>query len=124
MAGGSPGGAEVRAHEFHYASLENLAAETRFAYRVRRGHGIDGERDGIVTKNVLASFAHRRSTERDNWAARFVAFIRASGYRQRRARNPAWTGAARGARGSRWLTPRPPRIPRGVPLRPRRIRST
>ena len=96
MAGGSARRApEVRAHEFHYASLENLAAETRFAYRVRRGHGIDGERDGIVTKNVLASFAHRRSTGRDNWAARFVAFIRASGYRQRRAGNPAWTGAAR-----------------------------
>jgi len=88
------GHSEVRAHEFHYASLENLAAETRFAYRVRRGHGIDGERDGIMTKNVLASFTHRRSTERDNWAARFVAFIRASGYRQRRARNAAWTGAA------------------------------
>jgi cobyrinic acid a,c-diamide synthase len=82
---------EVRAHEFHYASLENLAAETRFAYGVRRGHGIDGERDGIVTKNVLASFVHRRSTERDNWAARFVAFVRASGYRQRRASNTAWT---------------------------------
>jgi len=48
-----------------------------------------------VTKNVLASFAHRRSTERDHWAARFVAFVSASGYRQRRARNRAWTGAAR-----------------------------
>jgi cobyrinic acid a,c-diamide synthase len=91
----APGRPEVRAHEFHYASLENLAAETRFAYGVRRGHGIDGERDGVVTKNVLASFAHRRSTERDHWAARFVAFIRASGYRQRRARNAAWIGAAR-----------------------------
>jgi len=89
------GSIEVRAHEFHYASLENLAAETRFAYRIRRGHGVDGERDGIVTRNVLASFVHRRSTERDNWAARFVAFIRASGYRQRRARSPAWAGAAR-----------------------------
>jgi cobyrinic acid a,c-diamide synthase len=89
------GSTEVRAHEFHYASLENLAAETRFAYRIRRGHGVDGERDGIVTRNVLASFVHRRSTERDNWAARFVAFIRASGYRQRRAQNPTWAGAAR-----------------------------
>jgi cobyrinic acid a,c-diamide synthase len=85
---------EVRAHEFHYASLENLPAGTRFAYRVRRGHGIDGERDGIVTKHVLASFAHRRSTGRDHWAARFVAFIRASGYRQRRARNSVWTAPA------------------------------
>jgi cobyrinic acid a,c-diamide synthase len=88
----APGGTEVRAHEFHYASIENLPADTRFAYGVRRGHGIDGERDGIVTKNVLASFVHRRSTERDNWAVRFVAFIRASGYRQRRARSRAWTG--------------------------------
>jgi len=88
------GSTEVRAHEFHYASLQNLPADTCFAYRVRRGHGVDGERDGIVTRNALASFVHRRCTERDNWAARFAAFIRASGYRQRRAHNPAWTGPA------------------------------
>ena len=81
---------EVRAHEFHYASLENLATDTRFAYRVRRGHGVDGERDGIVTRNLLASFAHRRSTDRNNWAARFVAFVRACGYSQRRAANRGW----------------------------------
>ena len=87
-------GTQVRAHEFHYASLEHLPAATRFAYRVRRGHGVDGERDGIVTKNVLASFAHRRSTDTDSWAARFVAFVRASGYRQRRAESHAWAGAA------------------------------
>jgi cobyrinic acid a,c-diamide synthase len=90
-----PAGAGVRAHEFHYAGVENLPADTRFAYRVRRGHGIDGEHDGIVTKNVLASFVHRRSTRRDNWAARFVAFVRASGYLQRRAGAPARTRIAR-----------------------------
>jgi cobyrinic acid a,c-diamide synthase len=92
--GGTVGEREVRAHEFHYASLENLPPDTRFAYRVRRGRGVDGERDGIVTRNVLASFAHRRSTDRDNWAARFVAFVRASGYRERRAGGRAWTGPA------------------------------
>jgi cobyrinic acid a,c-diamide synthase len=93
----APAGAstEIRAHEFHYASLENLAADARFAYRVRRGHGVDGERDGIVTRNVLASFAHRRSTDRSNWAARFVAFVRASGYRQRRSANAGWVDPAR-----------------------------
>jgi cobyrinic acid a,c-diamide synthase len=86
-----PGNAsEVRAHEFHYASLMNLPADTRCAYRVRRGHGVDGMRDGIVTRNVLASFTHRRSTDSGNWAARFVAFVRASGYRQRRAGRAAW----------------------------------
>ncbi len=78
-------------------AIENLPADTRFAYRVRRGHGVDGERDGIVTRNVLASFAHRRSTDRDNWAARFVEFVRASGYRQRRAGSGAWTAARHSA---------------------------
>jgi len=89
------GGTEVRAHEFHYASLESLPADTRFAYRVRRGHGVDGEHDGIVTRNVLASFVHRRSTDRSDWAARFVAFIRASGYLQRRVAGGALAGSPR-----------------------------
>jgi cobyrinic acid a,c-diamide synthase len=75
---------EVRAHEFHHASLDNLPADTVYAYDVRRGQGIDGARDGIVVRNVLASFTHRRSTRGDNWAARFVAFVRASGYGARR----------------------------------------
>jgi cobyrinic acid a,c-diamide synthase len=93
--GAADGGVGVRAHEFHYAGIEHLPAGTSFAYRVRRGHGADGEHDGIVTRNVLASFVHRRSTERDNWAARFVAFIRTSGYQARRRRSAAWTGSAR-----------------------------
>ena len=38
----------MRAHEFHYASLENLPTDVRCAYAVKRGHGIDGERDGVV----------------------------------------------------------------------------
>ena len=99
------GESEVRAHEFHYASLEVLPADTRFAYRVRRGHGVDGERDGIVTRNVLASFAHRRSTDRDNWAARFVAFVRASGYRDRRAEQPRLDRPGVRRRGTGSLTP-------------------
>jgi cobyrinic acid a,c-diamide synthase len=77
----------VRAHEFHHAALENLPPDTRFAYAVQRGHGIDGERDGIVVGNVLASFAHLRSSRDRNWAARFVDFIRASDYRRRREGN-------------------------------------
>jgi cobyrinic acid a,c-diamide synthase len=77
----------IRAHEFHHAAIENLPAETRYAYDVRRGHGIDGARDGIVIGNVLASFAHLRSTRGRDWAARFVEFIRRSDYRRRREGN-------------------------------------
>jgi cobyrinic acid a,c-diamide synthase len=85
----------VRAHEFHHAALENLPPDARFAYAVKRGHGIDGERDGIVVGNVLASFAHLRSTRDRNWAARFVDFIRASDYRRRREGNIVYLPPAR-----------------------------
>jgi cobyrinic acid a,c-diamide synthase len=66
----------VRAHEFHYSSVENLAPGTAFAYAVERGHGIDGRHDGIVHKNLLASFAHLRDVAGNPWAGRFVAFVR------------------------------------------------
>lgn len=67
----------VRGHEFHYSSLENLSPDVKFAYHVQRGHGIDGERDGLVYRNVLASYAHLRSGAGTDWAAQFVAFVRA-----------------------------------------------
>ncbi|MBM3391647.1 MAG: cobyrinate a,c-diamide synthase [Betaproteobacteria bacterium] len=67
---------EIPAHEFHYSSLENLAPDTRFAYEVKRGHGADGAHDGIVHKNLLASYTHLRSAGNCNWAARFVGFAR------------------------------------------------
>jgi cobyrinic acid a,c-diamide synthase len=67
---------EIPAHEFHYSSLENLDPATRFAYDVKRGHGADGAHDGIVHKNLLASYTHLRSAGNCNWAARFVGFAR------------------------------------------------
>ncbi len=69
--GGVP---EVRAHEFHYSTLENAAPSLVYAYRVKRGHGIDGERDGIVLRNVLASYTHLRAAGGCDWPAQFVAF--------------------------------------------------
>lgn len=68
---------EVRGHEFHYSSLDNLdTRRLKFAYKVKRGHGIDGVHDGIVYKNMLASYAHLRSLGGNNWADRFVSFVR------------------------------------------------
>ena len=67
----------VHAHEFHHSTLENLAeSDWRYAYRVRRGHGIDGERDGIVIGSLLASYGHLRDVEGCRWAERFVAYVR------------------------------------------------
>jgi cobyrinic acid a,c-diamide synthase len=66
----------IRAHEFHYSSVENLAPGLEFAYDVERGYGIDGRHDGIVYRNLLASYAHLRDVAGHRWAARFVEFAR------------------------------------------------
>ena len=66
----------IFAHEFHYSSLENLPPDTRFAYHVERGYGIEGKRDGLVLHNLLASYTHLRTIGSCYWATRFVAFIR------------------------------------------------
>ena len=66
----------IAAHEFHYAGLCNLGDEVRYAYRVKRGAGIDGLNDGIVHRNILASFTHLRNSARVSWARRFIGFVR------------------------------------------------
>lgn len=67
---------QVQAHEFHYSRLENLSVAGQYAYKVKRGQGIDGEHDGWVYKNLLASYTHLRHTSRYPWAQRFVEFVR------------------------------------------------
>ena len=66
----------IPAHEFHYASLEGLSDDQRYAYRVVRGHGIDGEYDGLILNNLMACFAHQRSLMTNKWAERFVSFVK------------------------------------------------
>ncbi len=77
--GAKPGEREnqplIFAHEFHYSSLENLPPDSRYAYHVERGFGIDGERDGLILHNLLASYTHLRTIGSCYWATRFVAFI-------------------------------------------------
>jgi cobyrinic acid a,c-diamide synthase len=94
--GATAAGTAVRAHEFHYSSIENLPAGTRYAYSVKRGHGVDGRRDGILVNNVLASYAHLRSSGGSQWAARFVDFVRHADYRARRHDNIVYLPPARG----------------------------
>jgi cobyrinic acid a,c-diamide synthase len=74
---------EIRGHEFHYSSLENLTPGLEFAYRVKRGHGVDGSHDGVVHRNLLASYAHQRGVGGNAWPARFVAFVRKVGAERR-----------------------------------------
>jgi len=68
--------AVIPAHEFHYASLENLSGDITYAYDVIRGHGIDGHHDGLVLNNLTAGFIHQRSTKNHQWVKQFTDFVR------------------------------------------------
>ena len=65
----------IAGHEFHYSALDKLDGDVKFAYRVKRGAGIDGHNDGIVINNTLASYAHLRDTASNHWAQRFIQFV-------------------------------------------------
>jgi cobyrinic acid a,c-diamide synthase len=67
----------ARGHEFHHSSLENLPPGQRYAWRVQRGHGIDGRHDGLLLHNLLASYSHLRSGAGSDWVPRFMAHVRA-----------------------------------------------
>ncbi|MCP4750985.1 MAG: hydrogenobyrinic acid a,c-diamide synthase (glutamine-hydrolyzing) [Proteobacteria bacterium] len=65
----------IKGHEFHYSRLSNIGSEIEYKYQVRRGMGIDGKYDGIVYKNVLASYAHIHSASVPEWASQFVDYV-------------------------------------------------
>ena len=69
------GNMSIQAHEFHYSSLINCEDSFNYAYRVDRGHGIDGYNDGIMIHNLLASYSHLRHTDACPWVDQFVNFV-------------------------------------------------
>jgi cobyrinic acid a,c-diamide synthase len=79
-----PVGAEVRGHEFHYSRvLRWSGSESDFVFKMQRGVGIHGNRDGIVHKNVLATYTHIHALGNPGWASALVR--NAVAYRARRS---------------------------------------
>jgi cobyrinic acid a,c-diamide synthase len=70
-----PVGLTIRGHEFHHSSLLN-PDNLPFAYRIKRGRGIAGQRDGIVYKNLFASYIHLHALGTPEWAKGFVSLVR------------------------------------------------
>ena len=67
-----PQGSILRGHEFHHSSFIP-SEDLEYAYRIRRGHGIQGASDGIVYKNLFASYVHLHALGTPEWAPAFVA---------------------------------------------------
>jgi cobyrinic acid a,c-diamide synthase len=59
------GKVHLRGHEFHYSLIENVARDSRFAYSMKKGKGITGEKDGlIVNGDGFAAYMHLHFSDR------------------------------------------------------------
>jgi cobyrinic acid a,c-diamide synthase len=72
-----PVGTEIRGHEFHYSRiLSRKKDDGHLVFRVKRGIGMDGKRDGLCRKNVLATFTHVHALGTREWAEGLIGRAR------------------------------------------------
>jgi len=65
-------GKELRGHEFHYSRpLIEQSDEIHSIFKIHRGHGFDGERDGLCKKNLLATYTHLHAGGNPLWGEAF-----------------------------------------------------
>jgi len=72
-------GTVLRGHEFHNSRLVDAGHDLRPVYRLTRGSGISNGWDGLVYRNVLASYTHLHAAGAPGWATGLVARCRESG---------------------------------------------
>jgi len=69
-------GTVLRGHEFHYSGISAGAEDGAFAFTVRRGTGSFDGRDGLVKRNVLATWLHLHALGTPAWAPALVRSAR------------------------------------------------
>ena len=68
-----PVGEVLKGHEFHYSkAVLHPSDDTRTVFKVIRGEGIDGKKDGLCRKNVLATYTHIHAGGNQEWAGRLL----------------------------------------------------
>ncbi|HIC90924.1 MAG TPA: hydrogenobyrinic acid a,c-diamide synthase (glutamine-hydrolyzing) [Syntrophaceae bacterium] len=78
-------GCILKGHEFHYSYAINLRDDgISLVFRVKRGYGLDGKRDGLCYKNVLATYSHVHALGTGEWADALVK--QATDYKNKRLR--------------------------------------
>jgi cobyrinic acid a,c-diamide synthase len=65
-------GERVRAHEFHYSKPAAGNVDLACQFDVAKGFGLTGCEDGLLYRNLFASYAHFHAVANPGWAERFV----------------------------------------------------
>jgi cobyrinic acid a,c-diamide synthase len=82
-------GEVLKGHEFHYTrALQGASEPINAVFKIRRGQGLDGKRDGLCKKNLLATFTHIHAGGNPLWGQRLVKAALQSKDWQKRNRSP------------------------------------
>jgi cobyrinic acid a,c-diamide synthase len=57
----------IKGHEFHYSSIAKYEPELECSLSIKRGVGCFNKRDGIIYKNVFASYLHIHALATPQW---------------------------------------------------------
>ncbi|WP_420904978.1 cobyrinate a,c-diamide synthase [Candidatus Magnetaquiglobus chichijimensis] len=71
-------GVALPCHEFHHSRVTRVGEGVGYAFGVTRGFGVDGRRDGLTFRNILACYAHLHAQGSPGWAAFLADFWRAT----------------------------------------------
>jgi cobyrinic acid a,c-diamide synthase len=71
-------GETFRGHEFHYSKVDMGAGKLKglkpeFAFKILRGKGIAGSKDGLMSKNTVASYVHAHIAGCPGFASNFTS---------------------------------------------------
>ncbi|MBM4284498.1 MAG: cobyrinate a,c-diamide synthase [Deltaproteobacteria bacterium] len=95
-----PAGVRLKGHEFHYSRIDpEPGPEAPMAFRVLRGAGIGGHRDGLLYQNVLATYSHLHALGAPDWAPSLVRQAEAYHRRRQAAAPPEPGGMERRTEG-------------------------
>lgn len=69
-----PKGYIIKGHEFHYSRpIIDKSQQIDTVFDVKRGYGLDGKRDGIIIKNMLATYSHIHARGAETWCKAMVS---------------------------------------------------
>ena len=82
-----PVGSVFRGHEFHYSYIQSgKVSSSSYAFKVIRGHGINGAYDGIFRNNALGTYLHLHALGAQEWAGHILK--RAAKYHRTQMSDP------------------------------------
>lgn len=79
-------GRELKGHEFHYSEVTGIESDKDmgFTFRMKRGTGIRDGYDGIVYKNICATYTHLHALGSPEWVDAVIRVAGAYKNRERR----------------------------------------